>query len=126
MVEALRYDDLCTTMNWISLTETTQLDAIDEASRTRPVLIFKHSTSCSISRTALDRLQRAWTKEDNAGHAVYLLDLLKFRAVSDAVAERYGITHESPQTLVIQEGKCDWSASHFSITYSDTVQALAA
>jgi len=113
-------------MNWIPLTEAAQLDAIDEASRSKPVLIFKHSTTCSISRMALDRLQRAWTKEDNAGHTVYLLDLLKFRAVSNAISERYGITHGSPQTLVIQDGKCRRSASHFGITYSDTVQALAA
>lgn len=111
-------------MNWIPLTDMAQLDAIDEASRTQPVLLFKHSTSCSISRTALDRLQRAWTEQDNAGHVVYFLDLLKFRAVSNGVAERYGISHESPQALVIRSGKCVYDGSHFAITYPGIIAAL--
>ncbi len=88
------------------------------------MLIFKHSTSCSISRTALDRLERAWTGADNGTHTVYFLDLLRYRAVSNAVADRYGITHESPQTLVIRNGKCAHDASHFAITYAGTMSAL--
>ncbi len=113
-------------MTWNPLTDLAQLDAIDELSRTRPVLIFKHSTSCSISRTALDRLQRAWTESDDASHSTYYLDLLRFRAVSNAVADRYGVEHESPQTLVIRDGKCVHHTSHFGITYAGTINALAA
>lgn len=113
-------------MNWTPLTDLAQLAAIDELSRTKPVLIFKHSTSCSISRTALDRLQRAWTDDDTASHSTYYVDLLRFRSVSNAIAERYGVQHESPQTLVIRDGKCVHHASHFGITYADTLRILKA
>lgn len=111
-------------MNWIPLTEISQLDEIGTASNAQPVLLFKHSTSCGISRTALDRLQRAWTDADSRSHTVYYLDLLRFRAVSDAVAQRYGITHESPQALVIRNGQCVYDGSHFAITYAATLAAL--
>ncbi len=111
-------------MNWIALNDIIQLDEIGSASATKPVLLFKHSTSCGISRTALDRLERAWTDADNQAHTAYYLDLLRFRAVSNAVAERYRITHESPQVLVIRNGECVSDASHFGITYAGTIAAL--
>ncbi|MEO8734384.1 MAG: bacillithiol system redox-active protein YtxJ, partial [Flavobacteriales bacterium] len=100
-------------MNWLPLTELAQLDTIDAASAEKPVLIYKHSTTCSISRTAKDRLERAWTAENDAQHTVYYLDLLRFRSISNAIAVRYGVEHESPQVLVIDGGKCRYSSSHF-------------
>ncbi len=126
MVSGWRRADLCATMNWIPLADMAQLDAIDSASHTKPVLLFKHSTTCGISRSALNRLERAWTASDDAGHTAYALDLLRFRAISNAVAERYGVTHESPQVLVIRNGKCDHTASHFGISYAEVISALAA
>lgn len=111
-------------MEWTPLTSVAQLDAVDEASQGKPILLFKHSTTCSISRTALDRLQRNWTDADDAAHVPYLLDLHRHRVVSNAVADRYGITHESPQVLVIKNGRCVHDASHFGITYAGTKQAL--
>ncbi len=111
-------------MDWTPLSSVEQLDAVDEASKVKRILIFKQSTTCSISRTALDRLQRSWAEADDAEHEPYLLDLHRYRAVSNAVADRYGITHESPQILVIQNGRCVHHASHFGITYVGTKQAL--
>jgi bacillithiol system protein YtxJ len=87
------------------------------------VLIFKHSTRCSISSTALNRLERAWRPED-AGHAVWYLDLLRYRPISNAIAERYGIQHESPQVLVIRAGRCVYDASHTAITHAEVVRQL--
>lgn len=112
-------------MNWQRLTDLAQLDAIDAASRESPVLIFKHSTSCGISRTAKDRLERAWTSEDDARHTVYYLDLLRYRSISNAIALRYGVEHESPQVLVIVNGKCRYANSHFGITYKDVLEELS-
>lgn len=108
----------------MDLTSGSQLDLLDESSKTRPMLIFKHSTTCSISRTALDRLQRSWTDADGTAYEPYLLDLHRHRAVSNAVVDRYGIAHESPQVLVIKNGRCVHDASHFGITYAGTKQAL--
>jgi bacillithiol system protein YtxJ len=111
-------------MNWTLLTELEQLDTIDRISHGRPVLIFKHSTRCSISSAALGRLERAWTAENDALGTSYFLDLIRHRALSDAIAERYNIVHESPQVLIIRDGKCVDVAAHFGITYADTVAAL--
>ena len=108
----------------MDLTSVSELDLLDESSKDKPILLFKHSTTCSISRTALDRLQRSWTDADEAAQEPYLLDLHRHRAVSNAVADRYGITHESPQVLVIMNGRCVHDASHFGITYAGTKQAL--
>lgn len=110
-------------MNWIALTELDQLDAIDQTSKDRPVLIFKHSTRCSISTAALGRLERAWTPVDDA-HIAYFLDLLKYRSISNAIAKRYMIEHESPQALVIRNGRCIDVSAHFGITYTDLIAQL--
>lgn len=112
-------------MNRILLNSLSQLDTVNELSRTKPVLIFKHSTSCSISRTSLDRLERSWTQADSGAHTAYYLDLLRHRDVSNAIAERYAVRHESPQTLVIRNGDRVKHAAHFEITYAGTISALA-
>jgi len=113
-------------MNWIPLTDTAQLDLIDAASNERPFLIFKHSTRCSISSAALNRLEKAWSPQDDTQHTVYYLDLIRYRSLSNAVAERYGVEHESPQVLVVRHGRCVHDTAHFGITYADTVSALNA
>lgn len=89
-------------------------------------MIFKHSTRCSISRAALGRLERAWTTADDAAHHVYFLDLLRYRPLSNAIADHYGIEHESPQALVIKDGKCVDVSTHFGITYTDVLTQLNA
>ena len=112
-------------MNWNELTEVAQLDRIDLLSKEKPVLIFKHSTRCNISGAALSRLERAWTAEDDRARTTWFLDLLKHRDISDAIAQRYGVEHESPQALVIKDGKCVDVSAHFGITYKEVVAALS-
>ena len=98
---------------WTELFHIDQLDRLAEASHQRAQVIFKHSTRCSISRVALSRFDRATpsTKENN----YYLLDLLEHRSISNAIAERFGVMHESPQVLIIQHGKSIYDASHLDI-----------
>ncbi len=111
-------------MKWSTLTDEAHLDMIDQDSEHHPVLIFKHSTRCSISTAALNRLESAWRGEDDDIGAVHYLDLIRYRGVSNAIADRYGVQHESPQVLVIRNGRCVHHASHFSITYAGTKEAL--
>jgi bacillithiol system protein YtxJ len=113
-------------MNWTKLTDLAQLDTIDAASNTKPILIFKHSTRCSISSTALARMERGWTPELSAHHTAYYLDLLAHRSISNTIAQRYDLQHESPQVLVIRDGTCVYSASHLAITPQDVAEALVA
>jgi len=102
-------------MNWLPLTSTEQLDEILEESKSTPVVIFKHSTSCSISATAKSRLERQWDSAGLDNVKLYYLDLLRYRPVSREVAEALHVQHESPQLLLVQDGVCTYDASHMGI-----------
>ncbi len=103
-------------MNWNSLQTTDQLTELLKESVEKKILIFKHSTSCSISRTALDRLERNW-KEELPNTKSYFLDLLSYRVLSNVIAERFEVEHQSPQVLIISDGKSIYNRSHFDIDY---------
>jgi bacillithiol system protein YtxJ len=109
-------------MNWIALENEAQLAAIQNESEQTLVLIFKHSTSCSISATALGRLERNWKPEEMAEVKAYYLDLLSYRDLSRQIAQRFGIVHESPQVLIISKGQCVYHASHLGISYAEVKQ----
>lgn len=105
-------------MNWIPLTTEQQLTEIREASATKPVVIFKHSTRCSISAVAKSRLERAAAPEEIS---FYYLDLIKFRNISNRIEADFDVPHESPQVLLIRNGACIYDESHSGITMDDLV-----
>lgn len=104
-----------------NLTHIEALDAIDNASFERPIVLFKHSTRCSISRFALKQFDDAYHFSDTEMEW-YLLDLLNYREVSNAIANRYEVMHQSPQILVIKNGKVVYTASHDAIDASQLKQ----
>src|SRR5690349_5915331 len=108
-------------MNWTKLNDLQQLDEIREQSKTKTVLIFKHSTRCSISRTALARLERNWNQEEMKDVQPYYLDLLSYREISNQIAHQFAIDHESPQLLLIKDKAVIYDRSHFEIEYSAVV-----
>lgn len=110
-------------VNWFPLTSISQLSSINESSHEVPCLIFKHSTRCSISSVALNRLEKTWNISENKV-IPYFLDLIAYRDVSNAVAEEYGIRHESPQMLIIKEGRVVYDASHFEISTNTLSEQL--
>lgn len=111
-------------INWNRLNREDQIQEIIEASKQKPVVIFKHSTSCSISATAKGRLERQWAAADAAAIQPYYLDLLAFRPVSNLVAHTFDIEHESPQLLLIRDGKCVYDASHMGIRLEEVKKHL--
>jgi len=102
---------------WVELSNIHQLKELDRESETKPVLIFKHSTRCPISATALDRLERSY--DGQASFQPYFLDLIAHRDISNAIADHYKIKHESPQTLLIKDGKVIFHSSHMAINYHE-------
>ena len=74
-----------------------------------PVVLFKHDPYCPISLAAYRQMSRL-------GGGIPLIDVARDREVAREVAERTGVTHESPQVLVLRDGRAVWSASHFDIT----------
>lgn len=103
-------------MNWNTLNDAHQIAQILEDSQKQPVVIFKHSTRCSISATSLNRLERAWDQDNTPA---YLLDLIAFRPISNQIAETFQVEHQSPQILVIDGGQCTYHASHWDISNED-------
>lgn len=106
-------------MNWKKLTEAAQIEEIKELSKKKPVLIFKHSTRCSVSSMSLDRLLRNWKTEDGEKVVPYFLDLIAFRKLSDQIEDEFGVPHESPQVIIIREGKAVYDNSHYGISYPE-------
>jgi bacillithiol system protein YtxJ len=106
-------------MNWTELTTKNELDRLKEESSNHKVLIFKHSTRCSISNMALDRLERNWKTEEMKNVKPYYLDLLNHRDISNQIAVDFQVVHESPQVLLIENGKCIYYNAHAGIRYEE-------
>lgn len=103
-------------IGWENLTQAAQLEKILEESKEQPVLIYKHSTRCGISSMALDRLERSWD-EDGKAFKPYFLDLIAHRDISNIVAEMFNVYHQSPQIMVIKNGKVVFDESHMGISF---------
>lgn len=104
-------------MNWNKLTDTAHLEELTKESHQQLVIIFKHSTSCSISQTALGRLERNWNENEMKEVKPYFLDLLSYRKISNTISYQFSIEHESPQLLLIKNGESIYDCSHFDIDY---------
>jgi bacillithiol system protein YtxJ len=100
-------------VNWIPLNEMELVEDIAQLSYERPVLIFKHSTRCSISRFALKRFENEFELQEKV--ITYFLDLLNYREISNEIAVKFGVQHQSPQVLLIKEGKVVYHDSHDGI-----------
>ena len=100
-------------INWIPLKDLGQLNEILILSNEKLVVIFKHSTSCSISRMALKQFENEFDLEDKVD--AYFLDLLEYRDISNEIASRFNVYHQSPQLLLIKEGKSVYDVSHSDI-----------
>lgn len=111
-------------MNWIDIVDIDQLEAIKEESKKEAVVIFKHSTRCSISAMAKGRLEREATA--GSGLKFYYLDLIRYRAISNKIAEVFDVVHESPQVLVIKNGECTYEESHNGIRMDEIVAQAGA
>lgn len=100
-------------MDWNYLESEEGLAALNKKSADKPQVIFKHSTRCITSSMAKNRMDNSKQLLDKAD--VYLLNVIEHRPVSNLVAEQFGITHESPQVLVIKNGRAVYNESHIGI-----------
>ena len=106
--------------NWILLTEENQLKEIIEESKTKLVVVFKHSTRCGISRGVLSKFEKATdSKVENV--AFYYLDLLKYRNISNEIASLLSVYHQSPQAILIKNGEVVTHNSHYDIISSISI-----
>lgn len=109
-------------MKWIPLQEPDQLEDILKKSELTPQVIFKHSTRCSVSKMVRNRLEKSPEPENID---FYYLDLLKYRNLSNQIAATFNIRHESPQIIMIKNGKPFYNEDHSAI-YMDNIIENAA
>ena len=99
---------------WNDLTELKQLDNIILESNDTPVIIFKHSTRCPVSRMALKNFENEYSIDEGSAKP-YFLDLIAHRDVSNEIASRFKVVHQSPQVIVIKNGQEVFNTSHDDI-----------
>jgi bacillithiol system protein YtxJ len=105
------------------LTTPDDLDTAVAGSKTRPLLLLKHSLTCGTSAYAHEEFEDFLVEPERQVNAC-VVHVQTARAISDAIAERFGIRHESPQLLLIANGQVVWQASHYRITRREIAAAL--
>ena len=102
---------------WKLLIDENQLDAILKESNQKPIIIFKHSTRCGTSMMVKNSFQSNY----NLGNTftLYYLDLIKYRNISNKIENLFNISHQSPQLIIIKNGKVVAHSSHYEILNMD-------
>ena len=111
-------------VDWHTINNAEAVTELIKMSGNRPLLIFKHSGRCSISNTALNRLETTWKSTETNNPIPYLIDVINERPISNEVASVSGIEHQSPQALIFINGQCVYEASHLGIRYSDMLSII--
>lgn len=106
------------------LTDLEGLESCLNASNTAPVVIFKHSTSCSISAGAYENVRQFLSQPPDACPEFYMVKVIESRPVSNEIASRLGVQHRSPQIILVKDGQPLWSASHYGINVDAISGAL--
>jgi len=121
--ESSNKDTNQSSLDWNELTDLKQLDEIASESSRIPVIIFKHSTRCGISRMALKGFESEYAI-DSGKAKPYFLDLLNHRDISSAIADKFGVFHESPQLILVKDGKAVYHESHGNISAPEVASKL--
>ena len=103
------------------MTNADQLAVIKELSKNKPQVIFKHSTRCATSSMVKSRLEKS---ESPSNTDFYYLDLLRYRSLSNQIAEDFAVYHESPQVLLIKNTSCVYEESHFGIDMAELAEQV--
>ena len=112
-------------MNLTPIEREDQIDTLLAESSDQPVVIFKFSLTCGTSTYAADEIDRYLAGEPaSARYAVVTVQT--HRELSNAIAARLGVRHETPQVLVVRDGRVSWHASHFRVTVDELTEALTA
>ena len=113
-------------MNWRFLERISDIDLLidSENQNNSTFVIFKHSTRCSISSVAKTRLEYNWEKV-NPEVPIYIVDLIRFRELSNYIAERFKVVHQSPQLILVENSNATFDCSHLSINSKQVASKLA-
>ena len=103
--------------HFVRITDKAAIDELTESSKQQPIVILKHSLTCPISAAAYDQMEAF-------DGSVALVEVQRARELSNEIENRLGVTHASPQVIVLRNGQVVWSASHFKITTDAVADAV--
>lgn len=103
--------------NFSRIDDHATLENLLADSKTKPVIVFKHSNACSIS-------SRAYREMEKLKDQVNILEVQSAREVSRELANLTGVRHETPQVIILRDGKAVWNASHFDVKAGNVTEAL--
>jgi bacillithiol system protein YtxJ len=109
---------------WSNLAEESQIAEIVALSNSIPIYIFKHSTTCGISAQAKENLEISFKNTDKP-FLLYYLDLLKYRSISNEVASKLNVHHQSPQLILVHNGEVAFTTSHHKIKTNILEESLS-
>jgi bacillithiol system protein YtxJ len=109
-------------IEWKSLQSIEKLDELINDKSGEAHLFFKHSTRCGISSMAKSKFEREWDNESKIN--LWYLDLLNYREISGAIAEKLGVYHQSPQAILIQNGEVLYQETHGSIDAKEILKKI--
>jgi len=110
-------------VGWKNISSMEEVDEIQAASFSKPQIIFKHSTRCSISSTAKNRIEEGFVQLENLAD-LYYLDLLSYRNISNEIEYRFKVEHESPQVIILKNGVSVYNASHNMIMVDEIIKHM--
>ena len=109
--------------DWVHFNEADQLNELIKESGSIPVVIYKHSSRCGLSFMTENKLEEGWDVLQPKVK-LYFLDLIRYRDISTAVAQRFNVRHQSPQILIIKNGICVYTTSHHEISVDTILENL--
>lgn len=112
-------DDYINIISWNKLEGISDIDGIIEQSELNSIIIFKHSTRCGISGIVLRKFIKKMSTSVTDQKLFYFLNVIKHRDASNEIVRRFNVQHESPQLLVIKQGKVIANDSHYEILNLD-------
>ena len=111
--------------DWNQLSSMDELDKAEKESNERAVVLFKHSVSCGVSAYAKHKMENGFDiNPENCGF--YYLDLLAHRDISNEIAHRYGVMHQSPQMIILRNGQAVFNASHHAVSLTTLKENISA
>lgn len=108
---------------WNTISDPEEAQTLLEKSKKRPQLIYKHSNHCSVSFIAKEGLDSN-TEKLNQFADLYIIDVIRQRDISNAIETMLKIRHESPQALLLKDGKVVWKGSHWDVKSQDILSTL--
>jgi bacillithiol system protein YtxJ len=102
---------------FLKIDDRATLENLLNDSKQKPVIVFKHSNSCGVS-------SRAYREMEKVDEQVNILEVQTAREISRELASLTGVRHETPQVIVLRDGKAVWNASHFEVTANGVTQAV--